>query len=160
MGREDLLADPRFATQLERVKEAHAEVLDREIGAWARQMTRAQVEVAARKHRFAAAAVATARDHYEDEHLRARGSVWEMEDPVYGTMVEHGPAPKLSETPMRYKWAAKPVGFHNEYVLSRLLGLSADQIKELEQQGVIGKWADRKGPKPPDDWVPSQGEIF
>ena len=75
-----------------------------------------------------------------------------MEDPVYGPMVEHGPAPKLSETPARYKWAAKPVGFHNEYVLGRLLGLRAEQLRELEQKGVIGKWADRRGPKPPDDW--------
>lgn len=106
------------------------------------------------------AAVATAKDHYEDPHLRARGSVWEMEDPVYGNMVEYGPAPKLSETPMRYKWAAKPVGFHNEYVLGRILGLSPDQIEELERQKVIGKWADRKGSKPPDDWAPGQEEIL
>jgi crotonobetainyl-CoA:carnitine CoA-transferase CaiB-like acyl-CoA transferase len=117
-----------------------------------RERTRAEVEAQAWQHHFAAAAVATAADHYEDPHLRARGSVWEMEDPVYGTMVEHGPAPKLSETPARYKWAAKPVGFHNEYVLGRLLGLSPARLKELEQQGVIGKWADRLGPKPPDGW--------
>jgi len=160
MGRADLLTDPRFATHQERVKEANAEFLDRLVGEWTRQMTRAQVVAAARTHRFAADAVATAKDHYEDAHLRARGSVWEMKDPVYGTMVEHGPAPKLSETPMRFKWAAKPVGFHNEYILGRLLGLSPDHIKELERQGVVGKWADRKGPKPPDDWVSSQGGIF
>ncbi|MGH7411740.1 MAG: CaiB/BaiF CoA transferase family protein [Candidatus Methylomirabilis sp.] len=160
MGRADLLTDPRFATRQERAKEAHAELLDRLVGEWTRQMKRAQVETAARKHRFAAAAVATAKDHYEDAHLRARGSVWEMKDPVYGTMVEHGPAPKLSATPMRYKWAAKPVGFHNENVLGRLLGLNADQIRDLEREGVIGKWADRQGPKPPDDWTPSQGGIL
>jgi crotonobetainyl-CoA:carnitine CoA-transferase CaiB-like acyl-CoA transferase len=117
-----------------------------------RGKTRVEVEAAARLHGFGAAAVATAKDHAEDLHLRARGSVWEMEDPVYGTMREHGPAPKLSGTPARYKWAAKPVGFHNEYVLSRLLGLAPDQIKALEGKGVIGKWADRRGPKPPDGW--------
>jgi crotonobetainyl-CoA:carnitine CoA-transferase CaiB-like acyl-CoA transferase len=152
MGRDDLPIDPRFATQADRAREAHADILDQFIGDWARGLTRAEVEASARQLGFAAAAVATAKDHYEDAHLRARGSVWEMEDPVYGTMVEHGPAPKLSETPARYKWAAKPVGFHNEYVLRRLLGLRPDQIKELERQGVIGKWADRRGPKPPDEW--------
>jgi crotonobetainyl-CoA:carnitine CoA-transferase CaiB-like acyl-CoA transferase len=152
MGREDLAADPRFATRGDRVKEDHADALDRHIEVWAHKMTRGEVEALARKHGFAAAAVATAKDHYEDAHLRARGSVWDMEDPVYGPMVEHGPAPKLSETPARYKWAAKPVGFHNEYVLRRLLGLSPDQITDLERQGVIGKWADRRGPKPPEEW--------
>jgi hypothetical protein len=30
--------------------------------------------------------------------------------------------------------------------------LSPARLKELEQQGVIGKWADRLGPKPPDGW--------
>jgi len=159
MGRDDLLADPRFATRAARVEESHAEALDRKIGAWVRGMTRLEAEAVARRYGFAAAAVATAKDHYEDAHLRARGSVWEMKDPIYGTMVEHGPAPKLSETPMRYKWAAKPVGFHNEYVLGRILGLSPDQIEELERQKVIGTWADRQGPKPPDDWAPGQGDI-
>ena len=153
MGRDDLAADPRFATRPGRAVETNAEALGGYIQAWVNERTRAEVEGLARQHGFAAAAAATAKDHYEDPHLRARGSVWEMEDPVYGTMVEHGPAPKLSESPARYKWAAKPAGFHNEYVLRRLLGLSSDQIKELERQGVIGKWANRRGPKPPDDWT-------
>ncbi len=152
MGRGDLLTDPRFCTQADRAKEGHAEALDQCIGEWTQKMTRAEAVGLAQAHGFSASAVATARDHYEDPHLRARGSVWEMEDPVYGTMVEHGPAPKLSDTPARYKWAAKPVGFHNEYVLGRLLGLRPEQLKALEQQGVIGKWADRRGPKPPDGW--------
>ncbi len=152
MGRDDLATDPRFVTRTDRATEVHADELDQHIADWVRELTRAEVEAAARLHAFAASGVATAKDHYEDPHLRARGSVWEMEDPVYGTMVEHGPAPKLSETPARYKWAAKPAGFHNEYVLRRLLGLSSEKIKELERQGVIGKWADRRGPKPPDGW--------
>ncbi len=143
MEREDLV---------DRSQEATGETLDGVIAAWTRPRKRAEVERLARQHGFSAAAVATAKDHYEDPHLRARGSAWEMEDPVYGSMVEHGPAPKLSRTPARYKWAAKPVGFHNEYVLGRLLGLGPEKLKELEQQGVIGKWADRRGPKPPDGW--------
>ncbi len=152
MERDELAGDSRFLSHADRTKEPHAEALDQYIGEWVLGKTRAEVEALARQHKFSATAVATAKDHYEDPHLRARGSVWEMEDPVYGTMVEHGPAPKLSETPARYKWAAKPVGFHNEYVLGRLLGLRPDQLKQLEEQGVIGKWADRRGPKPPDGW--------
>ena len=152
MGREDLLRDPRFLTRADRMRDTHAEALNGCIGAWVREMTRGGVEAQARQHGFSAAAVATAKDHYEDAHLQARGSVWKMEDPVYGTMVEHGPAPKLSETPARYKWAAKPVGFHNEHVLGRLLGLRPDQLAQLTRQGVIGKWADRRGPRPPEGW--------
>lgn len=152
MGREDLSCDPRFSTRADRLRDSHAEALNECVGGWVRGMTRSEVEAEAQRHGFSAAAVATAKDHYEDAHLRARGSVWKMEDPVYGTMLENGPAPKLSETPARYKWAAKPVGFHNEYVLGRLLGLRPDQLDQLTHQGVIGKWADRRGPKPPDGW--------
>jgi crotonobetainyl-CoA:carnitine CoA-transferase CaiB-like acyl-CoA transferase len=157
MGREDVLEDPRFATPEARMAAPHADALDRCVEEWVCTKTRKEVEAMARDHRFAAAGVATAQDHYADEHLRARGSVWATEDPVYGTLVEHGPAPKLSETPPRYSWAARPVGFHNEEVLGRLLGLGADQIAELERRHVIGKWADRRGPQPPDEWRASEG---
>ena len=81
-----------------------------------------------------------------------RGTVWPYEDPLYGPMVEHGPAPKLSATPGRMRWAAKPVGWHNENVLTRLLGLSPSRIKQLEERKVVGRWADRPGAKPPDGW--------
>jgi crotonobetainyl-CoA:carnitine CoA-transferase CaiB-like acyl-CoA transferase len=67
-------------------------------------------------------------------------------------MVEQGPAPKLSETPGRIKWAAKPVGWHNHDVLTRVLGLSPREIKDLQARKVVGQWADRPGAKPPDEW--------
>jgi crotonobetainyl-CoA:carnitine CoA-transferase CaiB-like acyl-CoA transferase len=122
-------------------------------------MARAEVEAAAVTHGFAAARVATARDKFDDKHLRARGSVWEYEDPLYGRMVEHGPGPKLSETPARIKWAAKPVGWHNHDVFTRLLGLSPSQLKALTEQKVIGQWAEIPGAKPPAEWTPDQGRV-
>jgi len=122
------------------------------IQAWCEKRTRSEVEKIARRHHVPAAPVMTGKDHYESRHLRARRSVWEHDDPVYGTMVEYGPAPKLSATPARIKWAGKPVGFHNEFVLKKVLGLSDEEIRALEAGGVIGKWADRMGAKPPDGW--------
>jgi hypothetical protein len=44
------------------------------------------------------------------------------------------------------------VGFHNEHVLKNVLNLSDAEIRRLEAGGVIGKWADRIGAKPPDGW--------
>ena len=129
-----------------------ADRLDGMIQAWCEKRTRSEVEKIARRHHVPAAPVMTGKDHYESRHLRARRSVWEHEDPVYGTMVEYGPAPKLSATPARIKWAGKPVGFHNEFVLKKILGLSDEEIRALEAGGVIGKWADRMGAKPPDGW--------
>lgn len=157
MEQPGLTHDPRFATPEARREEAHVGALEELIGAWCRAKTREEVEALGRQHGFAAARVMSARDQYEDPHLRARGAVWELEDPVYGPITDYGPAPKLSGTPARYKWVGPPVGMHNDYIFSRLLGLSAEELRALEEAGVIGKWADRVGPKPPDGWA---GEGF
>jgi crotonobetainyl-CoA:carnitine CoA-transferase CaiB-like acyl-CoA transferase len=152
MGNGGLAGDARFATLQARQKPENTTALLERIRAWAGKLARAEVEAAGARHGFAAARVATAKDKHDDDHLRARGAVWEYEDPLYGTMVEQGPAPKLSQTPARIKWAAKPVGWHNQDVFMRLLGLSPSQLKELSERKVIGQWADRPGAKPPAEW--------
>jgi crotonobetainyl-CoA:carnitine CoA-transferase CaiB-like acyl-CoA transferase len=98
---------------------------------------------------FSAAPVVGAREQYHDPHLRARGTVWELDDPLYGRIDEYGPVPKLSGSPGRIKWTAKPVGYHNEQVFGGLLGLSAEEMEELARKKVIGKWADVPGARPP-----------
>ena len=153
MGARALSRDPRFKDLASRQVPANREPLLLLIRSWAAKRTRVEIEGLAVKHGFAAARVATGEDRYRDDHLRARGTVWGYEDPLYGPMVEHGPAPKLSATPGRLRWAAKPVGWHNEEILTRLLGLPPSRIKELEAQKVVGKWADRPGAKPPDGWT-------
>ncbi|MBI5419518.1 MAG: CoA transferase [Deltaproteobacteria bacterium] len=98
---------------------------------------------------FSAARVVGGGEQYNDPHLRARGTVWELDDPLYGRIDEFGPGPKLSESPGRIKWTAKPVGYHNEQVFGGLLGLSPAEMKELARKKVIGKWADVPGARPP-----------
>ena len=98
---------------------------------------------------FSAAPVEGGADHYRDPHLRARGTVWELDDPLYGRIDEYGPVPKLSASPGRLRWTARPVGYHNEQVFSGLLGLSDRELGELARKGVIGKWADIPGARPP-----------
>lgn len=153
IGRPALVKDPRFATPEARREPASAHALDEVIGPWCATRTRAAIERAARRAGVAAAPVMSAKDHAESAHFRARGSVWEHDDAVYGRMVEYGPAPKLSATPARIKWAGKPVGFHNELVLKRVLGLDDARIRELQEAGAIGRWAEgRRGAAPPEDW--------
>ena len=155
-----LARDKRFRTLKDRLKDAHNEALNKIIADWARTKTVKELDALGARFGFAAAPVQNAKDHMEDDHLRARGAVWEYEDPLYGPMVEYGPAPKLSASPGRFKWGAKPVGFHNEYVFRTLLGLTSRNLRGLEEKKVIGKWADRIGAKPPDDWKPGEGELF
>ena len=158
MGNPALAKDPRFATLEVRQVPANAEALLALIRKWAADKSRAGLEGLGEKHGFACCRVANAEDRYRDEHLRERGAVWQYDDPLYGPMVEQGPAPKLSATPGRMRWAAKPVGWHNEEVLTRLLGLSPGRIKQLEEKKVVGRWADRPGAKPPDEWLKAHTE--
>jgi crotonobetainyl-CoA:carnitine CoA-transferase CaiB-like acyl-CoA transferase len=153
LGRPELAEDARFATAPARRLPAHADALDALIDAWCGGRSRADVEAAAGRHGFAAAPVMSGADQYHDAHFRARRSVWELDDPVYGRVVDYGPAPKLSATPARHKWAGKPVGWHNDHVLRGILGLGDAEIADLERRGVVGRWADRRGAKPPDDWT-------
>jgi crotonobetainyl-CoA:carnitine CoA-transferase CaiB-like acyl-CoA transferase len=160
MGQERLAKDKRFATLKARLVEKHNLALDKIIAIWAAAHTAKEVDALGQKFGFAAAPVQNAKDHHGDDHLRARGSVWQYEDPVYGEVVEYGSAPKLSKTPGRIKWLARPVGFHNQYVFRKLLGLTSSQIRALEEKKAIGRWADRAGAKPPGDWTPGRGQVF
>ncbi|MBI4638832.1 MAG: CoA transferase [Candidatus Rokubacteria bacterium] len=159
MGEPGLAQDPRYRTLEARQKPENARALLDRVRAWGGKLARAEVEAAAARFGFAAARVVNSKDKYEDDHLRARGSVWEYDDPLYGRMVEQGPGPKLSATPARIKWAGKPVGWHNEEIFVRLLGLAPSRIKELQERKVIGEWADRPGAKPPAEWTPTQGRV-
>ncbi len=160
MGRNDLAEEPRFATNLERVKEENAPVLLKIVRDWVASKTWAEIDQLAQKHGFSAEKVHNGVDHYTDPHFETRGFKWCIDDPIMGESVEEGIAPKLSETPGRIKWMGKPVGLDNEYVFTKYLGLTKEQLKALEEKGVIGKWTDMIGRTPPDDWDGESGRIF
>ena len=84
----------------------------------------------ARKHRFAATEVMDDVQICQDEWRQERGSVIPFEDDMYKKLVMEGPIAMLSKTPGRTKWLTRPLGYHNRYVLKKILGLTEDQIKE------------------------------
>jgi hypothetical protein len=69
--------------------------------------------------------------------------------------------PRLSETPGKLRWAARPIGMDNEYVLTKILGLSSEKVSELAEKGVIFKW-NPKIPShcPPPDWDGKRGVKY
>jgi crotonobetainyl-CoA:carnitine CoA-transferase CaiB-like acyl-CoA transferase len=161
MGKPELVTDERFATHQARLQEPNALALLDTIGKWAAEKTFAEVDALAGQYGFGADKVATGKDHFHDEHLIKRNFTYTVNDPIYGEFVEEGIAPKLSETPGRIKWAGKPVGFDNEYVLKWFLGMRTDKIQGLKERHVIGKWVDQPpGRRPPEDWDGKRGLIL
>ncbi len=151
MERVDLTEDEKFATTSARLKRENADEIDRIVAEWVSKKSLDEVMELAKRYGFSASPVRNSLEVYEDEHLRARKSVWLFDDPMYGSMVAAGSPAKLSRTPGRIKWVGPPVGYHNRYVLKKLLGLSEDEIEELVREGVVVYWADFLGRRPPKD---------
>jgi crotonobetainyl-CoA:carnitine CoA-transferase CaiB-like acyl-CoA transferase len=160
MNAQHLLADERFASISARLRKENADELDRIVAEWVSTKNLEDVIEASREHGFSASPVRSSFEVYHDEHLRARGSVWFYDDPIFGDMVAAGNPIKLSRTPARIKWSVYPVGYHNRYVFKRLLGLSEDEIEELVKEGAISFWADFIGRKPPADFRPEEDAVF
>jgi crotonobetainyl-CoA:carnitine CoA-transferase CaiB-like acyl-CoA transferase len=73
---------------------------------------------------------------FADEHFQARDLFEEVS--INGkTLKIPGMVPKLSETPGRTDWAGPEVGAYNKEVLGGLLGMSDDEMKKLQRDGII-----------------------
>ena len=96
----------------------------------------------------------------EDPHRRARGFVKEIDDPMYGCYTEHEFPVMMSKTPPKTKWSVRPVGFDNDFIMTKILGKSQSEINDLYHHGVLGKWKDQQGRRPPVDWDQRCGAIL
>jgi crotonobetainyl-CoA:carnitine CoA-transferase CaiB-like acyl-CoA transferase len=129
--------DPGLATRAGR-RAAH-DAIDERLREWTRQRERSDVAAELRALGIPASEVADpCRLLATNPQLRARGYFERTEHPVVGAM----PLPSL---PFRYasvdRWLRTPaptLGQYNERVLGGILGLSRDELRGLEEAGVIG----------------------
>ena len=96
-----------------------------------------------------ASAVLDTRDLHEDPHLKHRGFIVDIEHPELGSVPMLGWAPRLSASHVPIV-AAPRHGEHSLEVLSDDLGLSADELDGLREEGII----DVPEPAPEPDPVP------
>lgn len=135
MGRPELLADPRFSTLQARA--AHGEAINTIVAEWVAQHTAAELE-----DRLGAAEVPVGRalsiaEIFADPHYAARGDIVVVDDPTIGPVRMQGVYPHLSSTPGTIRRGAPKLGEHNAEIYGALLGLGAEEINELEAEGVI-----------------------
>ncbi|MCK9276158.1 MAG: CoA transferase [Syntrophales bacterium] len=149
MEKKELLSDKRFSDYLEALKEENAEALRVIVGDWIKTKDCDEVIRLALENGFAAAEVMDDHMICQDEWRRARGSVVLFDDDMYGELAVAAPSAQLSKTPGRTKWLARPLGYHNRYVLLNLVGLTEAEIEDLEKKDVIGTFDDKPGLKPP-----------
>ncbi len=157
MEKPELADDPRYKDHLTRLQEDNATAIIKIIADWARTKLPEEIENLAEKHGFAASYIYTTKDVVEDKHFRERSFITEVDDPLIGRYLNYEFPVMMSETPPRIKWSARPVGFDNEYIMTRLLGKSEDKIRRLYENGALGKWADVISRRPPSGWDGKSG---
>jgi crotonobetainyl-CoA:carnitine CoA-transferase CaiB-like acyl-CoA transferase len=160
MGKPELANDPRFQDHTTRLKDVNALAILKIIADWAVTKTADQIEKLGKKHGFAASRLHTAKDEFEDSHRRTRGFIKEIDDPMYGKYVDHEFPVMMSKTPPKHRWSVRPVGFDNDFIMTKILGRSQTQLNELYAHGVLGKWKDQQGRRPPSDWDGQSGAIL
>ena len=135
MGRADLLEDPRFRTNRDRL--AHVDELDQIVSDWVEQRTQVECIEQLVAAEVAVAPVADFQQLAEDPHLLARNTLVEIEDSELGSLRMPDVLPKLSDTPGRIRHAGLKMGEHNQEIYTELLGLNAQEMADLKADGII-----------------------
>jgi crotonobetainyl-CoA:carnitine CoA-transferase CaiB-like acyl-CoA transferase len=160
MAKPALADDPRFKDHTTRLKDENALAILKIIADWAVTKTADQIESLGKKHGFAATRIHNAKDEFEDPHRRNRGFIKEIDDPLYGKFIDHEIPIMMSKTPPKHRWTVRPVGFDNDFIMTKILGRNQAQLDELYTHGVLGRWKDQQGRRPPPDWDGQSGAIL
>jgi len=134
IGRPDLLSDDRFCTPPARARNAAA--LTEIIEGWARQHDKRDVMKALAGRGIPCGSVFDTAEVLQDEHLRERGTIVDLEHPTRGKFSTIISPLRLSDSPVEPR-RAPLYGEHTQDVLQELAGYSADEIAALRAKGVI-----------------------
>ena len=72
-----------------------------------------------------------------DPHYLAREDIIDIDDPELGKTKMLGVVPKFSKTPGSVQHAGPTVGEHNQHIYNSWLGLPADKLSQLSEEGTI-----------------------
>lgn len=131
----DVLDDPRFATNQDRV--ASVEALDERIQD---AIGRLALDEVLERFDEALAPVGPAHDVagiFEDPHYRERENIATVADQELGPLRMQSVVPRLSATPGEIRHAGPPKGLYNDEVYGELLGLRGDELDGLRESGAI-----------------------
>jgi len=135
IGRPELITDPRFVDN--RARTTHSAEIDGIFREWIAAHAREEVLTAFSDAGAAAAPVYDVRDAFEDPHFAARGNLAPVQDSELGQIRMQNVTPKLSRTPGRIRHAGPRLGQHTEEILRGWLDIDDEELKRLEESGVL-----------------------
>ncbi|MFF5989618.1 CaiB/BaiF CoA transferase family protein [Prauserella flavalba] len=135
LGREDLLADERFAGNTDRVR--HREELAAELSATLKERDTDDWVGALLEAGVPAGPIRDYAQSCSDPHTLAREMVVELDHPTEGKVRSLGIPVKLSETPGTIRRVAPALGEHTDELL-RAAGWTDEEIATLRAEGAVG----------------------
>jgi crotonobetainyl-CoA:carnitine CoA-transferase CaiB-like acyl-CoA transferase len=134
IGRADMIDDPRFRTNSDRVR--NIDECDKVVAEFIKARTLAEGIAVFEAAEVTAAPVYDIDQFVADPHVRAREIVAELPDAEMGSVPMHAVVPRLSGTPGEIRSAAPALGEHNDAILGGL-GIDASALADLRKRKVI-----------------------
>jgi crotonobetainyl-CoA:carnitine CoA-transferase CaiB-like acyl-CoA transferase len=136
VGRPELAADPRFSTLKDR--KANEDALDEIVRQITSEYTHYDLFQILVEAGVPAGPVLSNEEFFNDTQLLSREFFVPLFHPACGIHLYPGTAAKLSRTPSSVRMAAPTLGQHNKEVLGGMLGMTDEQLAQLEKDEVIG----------------------
>jgi crotonobetainyl-CoA:carnitine CoA-transferase CaiB-like acyl-CoA transferase len=120
-----------------RVRTENPDAMIERIGNWMKDYTREEICSRAQALSCPITPVNSSEDVVNSEQMNARGIFVEMEHPVVGRMKIPSAPYQFSKTPWALEHAAPLLGQHNEKIYCERLGYDREELRELQNSGVI-----------------------
>jgi crotonobetainyl-CoA:carnitine CoA-transferase CaiB-like acyl-CoA transferase len=134
IGRPDMIDDPRFRTNADRVR--NAEACEAPLRDFIRERTLNDALQVFERAEVTAAPVYDIAQFLADPHVRARQIVVDLPDSEMGSVPMHAVVPRLSGTPGAIRTPAPELGEHTREILGAL-GITNDELARLREKKAI-----------------------
>ncbi len=136
LGNPSWCKEERFSTMAGRLE--NQDELDRYIEEWTCRHDHYDVMYILQKEGVPAGPVLDDRDAYHDAQLQCRGFFEVVSHREAGTHRYPGMLWKMGKTPLSIRKPPPCLGEHNDHVFKDVIGMSDDEIAELEKEQIIG----------------------
>jgi formyl-CoA transferase len=136
MGREDMIADERYATHVARG--GNMVELDNIINEWTKTMTMVEVDQAMQDAGVPAGRIYRAPEMLEDPHFQAREAIVDTPTEEWPNLKMQNVFPKMSKTQGEIRWPGNTtLGAHNQEVYGGELGISDADLATMKENAII-----------------------
>lgn len=135
LGLAELAADPKFATNP--IRNANREELVEQLKASTRTYSSKELQALLRGIKVPCGSIQTIDQVFSDPQVLARGMVVDLTHAKYGAVKTVANPIKYSVTKVEYHKAPPSLGEDTNRVLQDVLGLSAERVAQLREQGLV-----------------------